>query len=45
MDKPHWRCYKCDGSRYKIWKDKSISCTKCGYKPMQITVGTECRDR
>lgn len=35
MDKPHWRCERCDGSRYHIWKDKSISCTKCGF--FQIT--------
>lgn len=30
MDKPHWKCPKCDGGRYKIWKDKGISCYKCG---------------
>ncbi len=34
MIKPHWRCANCDGSRYKIWSDDSISCTKCGYKPI-----------
>lgn len=34
MDKPHWRCDNCDGSRYKIWKDDTISCTKCGSKPL-----------
>lgn len=31
MDKPHWRCPRCDKSRYHIWPDKTISCNSCGY--------------
>lgn len=32
MNKPHWRCSKCDNGRFKVNKDKSISCTSCGTK-------------
>lgn len=32
MNKPHWRCSKCDSSRYKVNADKTISCNSCGVK-------------
>lgn len=37
MLKPHWRCSRCDGSRYHIWENNSISCVKCGNFEEQIT--------
>lgn len=32
MMKPHWRCRECDGSRYKVNKDASVTCYSCGTK-------------
>ena len=45
MDKPHWRCERCDGGRYHIWKDKSISCTKCGFFQIPITSTMDCENK
>ena len=35
MDKPHWRCDRCDSSRFKVVTKGQIQCYSCKFQPTE----------
>lgn len=41
MNKPHWRCDRCDTSRFKVIDKGEIKCYNCGLQIHSNVMGKE----